>query len=92
MVMNDYHCSMGRYANRLLWVGAMDPLFDRSGGVCERCKQEPVRDAHRNGLEELGVCRTCHEDLHGRRLNDSGPPSTLENIFRGMGWPGRRTP
>jgi hypothetical protein len=56
------------------WARKRELVFDRSQGMCERCKWSQVRDIHHlsydhvfdERLQELqGVCRECHEFLSG---------------------------
>jgi 5-methylcytosine-specific restriction endonuclease McrA len=55
-------------------VSARVAVFDRCHGVCERCRNAPVRVIHHklrrsqggtNALENLaGLCSGCHDEVH----------------------------
>lgn len=54
-------------------------LWDRCGGVCERCRMRPAAEAHHIVAAGLGgkrnrkapdeayevLCNACHDDIHG---------------------------
>ena len=57
------------------WQRLRTAVFERCGGICEVCKAAAAEQAHhltyeRLGHEELadllGVCKPCHELIHGR--------------------------
>ncbi len=58
------------------WMAIRASVFERCGGVCEICKEAPAEEAHhltyerigRENLSDLmGVCKPCHELIHGPR-------------------------
>jgi hypothetical protein len=61
------------------WNAKRQAVYERCHGVCERCKQNTMSDAHHLTYERvfdellidlLGVCRPCHKFLHKRSYLD----------------------
>ena len=58
------------------WQRLRGQVWKRAVGVCERCGTAPIVDTHHKTYERsgnellddlLGVCRMCHETIHGIR-------------------------
>jgi len=68
------------------WALLKNKVRERSGGICERCRQAPYQSTHhktyarigRELMEDLlGVCNPCHEYLSGKSDHD---PTTIPTL------------
>ena len=81
----------GRYMASREWGLLKRAVKDRADGVCERCRDAAVENVHhltyvrkyQERLEDLlGLCRPCHEYLHGK--SDLDPCASAEMF---VPWP-----
>jgi hypothetical protein len=72
--MNDWPHKYREYLASPEWQALHRRVFLRSGAMCEGCGQRPVQDVHHRTYEHcgseflfelIGLCRECHERLHG---------------------------
>jgi hypothetical protein len=79
-----------RYLNSREWGVKKEAVRRRAGGVCERCKLNPVDLVHHltyirkydERLEDLqAICQGCHDFIHGR--SDHDPRASRPVIFAG---------
>ncbi len=79
-----------RYLCSREWGLLREQVWDRCGGVCERCRKAPMSHVHHltyvrkynERLDDLrGLCAPCHEYTHGRRKED---PRGIHVILSGI--------
>lgn len=75
------------------WAAIRRAVWQRCGGVCEHCGQEPMQQVHHKTYARLfkehltdleGLCEMCHEFRHGLWADPTRPPSIadLERLLR----------
>ncbi len=69
------------------WRELRRAVWRRCGGVCERCRQEPMQHTHHLTYERLfherltdlkGLCEFCHGALHGLGFDPMKPMTWAE--------------
>lgn len=83
---------MGAYQDRLEspeWFRLRNEVDARCGGICERCHQRRFENLHHlhyrtvghESLDDVqGLCRTCHETVHGLREDDMNTILKTEQV------------
>lgn len=67
----------GEYLTHPNYKRVRQMAIDRSGGLCEQCKQRPVTEVHHIQYPEWGtfekdatyllaLCHECHCEVHGK--------------------------
>lgn len=76
-----------------VWFKLRDAVDARCGGICERCHQRQFENLHHLhyrtvGSESLndvqGLCRICHETIHGLRRNDVNALTLTRDVVAGI--------
>lgn len=61
------------YLRSKQWKSRRDAVFQREGGICQGCKEEPIEHVHHTTyahiyhellFELVGLCETCHRRVH----------------------------
>lgn len=82
-IAGDSREKYGLYLCSREWCELREAVRARSGGICERCKRNPMDAAHHltyvrkyaERLEDLqAICNGCHEFTHGK--SDDDPAAT----------------
>lgn len=69
------------------WKKKRDAVFQRDGGICQGCLEEPIENVHHttyaNLFDELlfqliGLCETCHRKIHWIKKANEEVPDDLE--------------
>jgi hypothetical protein len=83
VVKPDYH----QYLASREWALLKNAVRERSGGICERCKQGPYQQTHHLTYERLGcerledlqaLCWYCHEYLSAVSAFDPLQPDAVD--------------
>lgn len=82
------------------WANSRAQCLKRDGYKCARCNSTKALQAHHLTYERLGnerladlitLCRTCHEQEHGRKFtNDTKPTRAIKKVTKGMQIVGRK--
>jgi 5-methylcytosine-specific restriction endonuclease McrA len=69
------------------WKRLTVAVFEREGGICQGCAEEPIENTHHmtyaNLYDELlfqlvGVCETCHRKVHWIKESIREVPNDIE--------------